>query len=329
MIPLLNITIPVFNRPELTRRTIEAVRHNTRHPHALTVVDNGSDAETQDLLREMKERGQLEYLFRLEKNYGVAVAANVGWRLIPAPIYMKLDNDVIIRNPKWLDIVLLHMQKAPRDAVWGADLNNQMHNPDYVTDRQGLIARTTSHVSGGAILIPKSISDIAGYWCEDYGLYGCEDGDYGEKLKSLNIDQYYFDHTPFMDHLGHDGETIKQAYGLDKQTTQDLFRKLYTTNYLLYAMGHRAANTPPQYIPESFDGYTLTMRSNKPYRHIWRALLQFHNTRLNHMHDTHKNAHYLNLLITEQNRHWSQAVFDAEQAYARIRRQLHTPEPTA
>jgi glycosyltransferase involved in cell wall biosynthesis len=324
--PILNITIPVFNRPELTRRTIEAVRKNTKLPHTLTAVDNGSEPETQDLLREMKEHGQLDYLFRLEKNYGVAVAANVGWRLIQAPIYMKLDNDVVIRNPKWLDIVLLHMKKAPRDAVWGADLNNQMRNKSYVPRPNGLIGSTIAHVSGGAILIPKGISDIAGYWCEDYGLYGCEDGDYGEKLKSLKIDQYYFDHTPFMEHLGHDTDSMKSDFGLDKSTTQDQFRKLYTTNFLLYGMGYRAPNTPPQFIPDSFDGYTLTMQSNTHYKPIWRSLLEFHNIRMNHMFDKELNAHYLNLLVTAQNKHWAQAAFDAERAYERIRRQIGQPE---
>lgn len=319
---LLNITIPVFNRPELTRRTIEAVRKNTKHLHTLTAVDNGSEPETQDLLRELKKHGQLDYLFRLERNYGVAVAANVGWRLIQAPIYMKLDNDVVIHNPKWLDIVLLHMKKAPRDAVWGADLNNQMRNKSFVPRPNGLIGSTIAHVSGGAILIPKGVSDIAGYWCEDYGLYGCEDGDYGEKLKSLKIDQYYFDHTPFMEHLGHDSDSMKTDFGLDKSTTQDQFRKLYTTNFLLYGMGYRAPNTPPQFIPASFDSYTLTMQSNTHYKPIWRSLLEFHNIRMNHMFDKELNAHYLNLLVTAQNKHWAQAAFDAERAYERIRRQI-------
>ncbi|UZP69112.1 glycosyltransferase [Desulfovibrio mangrovi] len=323
--PILNITIPVFNRPELTRRTIEAVRKNTKHPYTLTAVDNGSEAETQDLLREMKERGQLDYLFRLEKNYGVAVAANVGWRLIQAPIYMKLDNDVVIHNPKWLDIVLLHMKKAPRDAVWGADLNHQLQNKCHVPKRDGLIGRAAAHVSGGAILIPRTISDIVGYWCEDYGLYGCEDGDYGEKLKSLNIDQYYFDHTPFMEHLGHDSESVKKDFGLNKKVTQDLFRKLYTTNYFLYAQGHRAANTPPQLIPAAFDGYTLAMTSNAHYRPIWHCLLEFHNHRTNHPDDTALNVETLHKLITLQNDLWAKAEADAEQAYSRIRQQIGQP----
>ncbi len=319
---LLNITIPVFNRPELTLRTIEAVRKTTKYPYTLTAVDNGSDPETRDMLVQLRDKGLLDHLFRLEKNFGVAVAANVGWRLIEAPIYVKLDNDIVIHSPKWLDIVLLHMKKAPRDAVWGADLNHQMRNPTYVTKRDGLIARTTAHVSGGCILIPKSISDLAGYWCEDYGLYGCEDGDYGEKLKSLSVDQYYFDHTPFMEHLGQDNAILKQEYGLDKLSTQNLFRNLYSTNYLLYAKGYRAADTPPQFIPASFDGYTLTMVNNPQYRPIWKRLLEFHNVRLLHMHDTELNAHHLNLLITAQNAHWTQASSDAEDAYAAIRQQL-------
>ena len=52
---LLNITMPVFNRPELTHAALESIRTmRSPVPYVVTVVDNGSDAETVDMLLRMK-----------------------------------------------------------------------------------------------------------------------------------------------------------------------------------------------------------------------------------------------------------------------------------
>ena len=100
--PVCNVTIPVFNRPGATRETLLALRRTSQEvPFDITVVDNGSDPALVDTLLEFRERGVIDHLFLLPRNMGVACAANVGWELVPAPIYMKLDNDTAMRRTRW------------------------------------------------------------------------------------------------------------------------------------------------------------------------------------------------------------------------------------
>ncbi len=320
--PLLNITVPVFNRPALTLQTLEAVRRSTSVPYVLTVVDNGSDEDTRNLLIAMRDAGKIDLLIRLDRNYGVAVAANAGWRLVDAPLYMKLDNDVVIHAPNWFPVVLAEMQRVGKDAVWGADLNGQMGNPAYVHRRQGITGLTRLHVSGGAIIIPRSISILAGYWSEDYGLYGCEDGDYGERLNALNIHQYYFDHRPFMRHMGHDATLLKTRHGLDKAQEKAVFMQLWKVNQFLYKDGHRAPNIPPLYIPTSFDGYALSLQVNTAGLEIWKAAMDLHNMADKFRSAPKKSLEVLNHFITVQNANWMSATNAAQDAYERLRVQI-------
>ncbi len=52
--PTVGIGITTFNRSEMLRRTIEAIRMHTRHPHVLFVADDGSSDETVTTLRAMR-----------------------------------------------------------------------------------------------------------------------------------------------------------------------------------------------------------------------------------------------------------------------------------
>ena len=90
--PLVNITIPVFNRFQLTQKTILALHKSTREiPFVVTVVDNGSDAALRNRLVEFKEGGLIDNLFLLPRNMGISCACNIGWRAVDAPFYMSVS----------------------------------------------------------------------------------------------------------------------------------------------------------------------------------------------------------------------------------------------
>ena len=55
--PIVNVTMPVFNRYEVTQAAILALRKTAQEiPFCLTVVDNGSDAPLVRRLIDFKER---------------------------------------------------------------------------------------------------------------------------------------------------------------------------------------------------------------------------------------------------------------------------------
>ncbi len=63
-----SIVIPVYNRLDLTRQCLNALRRYTAdHEHEIIVVDNGSTDGTTDELREMQDEGRLRAVFN-QKN---------------------------------------------------------------------------------------------------------------------------------------------------------------------------------------------------------------------------------------------------------------------
>lgn len=318
--PELNIVVPVFNRPDMTLKTIQSVKEHLKCEYVLTAVDNGSDPETKHLLQNLKDDGCIDHLIRLEKNFGVAVAANVGWRLVEAPLYMKLDNDVVIHSFQWINLVKKLMMSHRSASVWGADLNGQLCSPRFVKENLGFYGKTSAHVSGGAIIIPQNIAEAVGYWCEDYGLYGCEDGDYGERLRKMSVDQFYFDHIPYMKHIGKDADLLKSEYGLDKKREKMFFVSLWKTNCFLYAGDFRAPNVPAQFVPVSYDGYILKLAKNREYYDMFAALVGFHKARVEQEEFSKPFIDALNHFVTVQNETWKKATEFAERRYAAIRR---------
>jgi hypothetical protein len=250
---------------------------------------------------------------------------------------MKLDNDIVIHDRHWFPILWNYMKKAPRTAVWGADFHNQLDNPVLVKERQGLTGKTRGHVSGGAVLIPRDISDYIGYWCEDYGLYGCEDGDYGMRLTSEDIDQYYYDHHPFMKHMGDDWQDMKNRHGLNKTDERSKSYPLWLTNRWLLTHDYRSVNFPAAYVPADFDGYVLRLEPNRHYINIFKAWTRFHELCMlaDRMQEDWRNTpplvgemlNALNALISVQNRDWNAAVLEADNAYHAVRRRLGSSHP--
>ena len=133
---MLNITMPVFNRYELTQTALLALRKCSQEvPFTVTVVDNGSDADLVGKLIEFKERGIIDKLFLLEKNMGTACAANIGWEMTDAPFYMKLDNDMVIRDRDFFSkIFKLWSHGEPLSTLGGAISRQELlRNPGALT----------------------------------------------------------------------------------------------------------------------------------------------------------------------------------------------------
>ena len=58
-----------------------------------------------------------------------------------------------------------------------------------------------ANVGGACILIPKKTHDRLGFWCEDYGLYGEEDFDYGVRVTLSELLNVYMEDEDIGFHL--------------------------------------------------------------------------------------------------------------------------------
>lgn len=202
---LLNITIPVFNRYHLTQKTLLALRKTVPGiPFVVTVVDNGSAPDLRERLVNLHKDGLIDNLFLLPRNMGISCACNIGWRAVDAPYYMKLDNDMVVTTPHWLELIFRLWAHGKPVSIIGPIFEQAKLTRDPGTQHtpDGILGICQGNVPGGATIIPKTVSDIIGFWSEDYGLYGADDGDYGVRLGCAGVTQYCFDvHTCF-EHLG-------------------------------------------------------------------------------------------------------------------------------
>lgn len=285
--PLINVTMPVFNRFYATQQAIAAFRLHTRGaPVVLTVVDNGSEERLASRLRDMKKDGLIDHLYRLPRNMGISCACNVGWQLVRAPYYMKLDNDIAVRKKGFFQILFRAWEHGERFSTLGATDNRQLlqKNAGWFETPEGVILGICdTNLAGAAILIPQRVSDTLGMWSEDYGLYGAEDGDYGVRMNNIGFRQYYYYGPDFLTYLDHeDLENTYDEYGLDKTAEhRSLFFEeatkrvgLFKVNHYLFTMCIRSLKVPLKYeIKNVKDDYEVTLGISKSYLPVHEALL--------------------------------------------------------
>ena len=282
--PVVNITMPVFNRYHATQRAILALRRTSQAiPFTLTVVDNGSDPDLVQKLVEFREGGIIDHLYLLPENMGISCAANIGWQMMDAPFYMKLDNDIVIRERDWLPkLFKLWRHGETLSNLGGANSETTFWaTPGAIHTPDGVLGRSVTHIQGQAILIPKAVSDILGLWSEDYGLYGAEDGDYGARMNCVGFPQYHYLGPDIFDDLGHsDIDETYTAHNLDKRAehrrlfiADDGGIGLFRVNYMFYDFCIRNWKVPLRYeIVDIYDKYHVRVKTREEYIPVMQAL---------------------------------------------------------
>ncbi len=112
---LISIVIPTFNKWELTRDCLEAIRASTREGmYEIIVVDNASTDITPDELRRREAAGELRAILN-PQNMGFGHACNQGAKAARAPHIVFLNNaihdgGVIIRGDR--DVPAVEIQKV-------------------------------------------------------------------------------------------------------------------------------------------------------------------------------------------------------------------------
>jgi len=196
-----NICMITYNRLEFTRQAVEGLVRSTRFPHVLTVVDNGSSDGTRGYLLEMKRLGVIRNLVLLEENAGVAKASNLAWSLEPrAAYYLKLDNDIVIGKPGWLEALVTAVDAIPELGAAAYNFEPVSY-PLKTVNGHGVRIKDYGNLGGACILIPRRTERLLGCWCEDYGLYSEEDADYGFRIRFAGLLNAYLEDERIGVHL--------------------------------------------------------------------------------------------------------------------------------
>lgn len=218
-----NIGMVTFNRLEFTKQAIVALIQHTCFPHVITVVDNGSTDGTPEYLQALLKQGFITNLILLPKNVGIAKASNLAWsQESAAEYYLKLDNDIVIQKPGWLSRMVEVVDHIPELGAIAYSFEPVSYP---LREIRGLFIRfKDGNLNGACTLIPKRTHQTLGFWCEDYGLYGEEDADYGLRIQLQGLQNAYMEdehvglHLPAGRAAHIDAHTLKATDGIEEDT---------------------------------------------------------------------------------------------------------------
>lgn len=276
-----NFTMPVFNRLQCTQMALLQLRKTSRSiPFSITVVDNGSEDAVTDKLREFHKAGIIDHLFLLPQNMGIAAACNIGWELVDADVYCKLDNDTMPVRRDWLEILFRMWAhgKPFSNLGYAASEQQMLANKNYLQTEHGILGICDTTLAGTGIFIPKNVHRVLGFWNEEYGLYGAEDGDYGVRMKYVEFEQYYYPRSKFI-RYDLDDELNEAAYvqhGLDKKAERQTFKRdkngyfgRFGINCFLYNYHIRSPRVCRRYkIVDIDENHHVRLAEREEYREV-------------------------------------------------------------
>lgn len=258
---MINITVVTCNRLSLTKRCLESLYALTREEHVVTVVDNASADGTRSFVEDFVRDKPHMRLIALRRNMGVAVAANVGWASVDADFYLKLDNDIQILRPDWLQALLRILRDPPGRKSEVGIVGHRVipwHSGTVLPLRNSACMLSSFGCNGACVLIPRQTHKQLGFWNEDYGKYGFEDLEYGNRVLLLGQLIGYHPEDGFVRHLGYaDESVIDQAYERFKKSCHEsptTGQKLYLINKFLFESGVRPLYVQRRYLPAGADG---------------------------------------------------------------------------
>ncbi|EOQ02677.1 glycosyltransferase family 2 protein [Bacillus thuringiensis] len=91
--PLVTIITPSYNAEKFIKETIQSVRNQTYTNWEMLIVDDMSNDNTRNIIKEAIEKDQRIKLISLEKNSGAAVARNIGIDNAKGKYVAFLDSD--------------------------------------------------------------------------------------------------------------------------------------------------------------------------------------------------------------------------------------------
>ena len=163
--PCVSIVIPVFNRLDLTKQCLDAIRATTPEPtYEVIVVDNASTDGTAEFLRAEQASGRVRCVINPE-NAGFGGACNQGAELARGEFLLLLNNDTI-PQPGWL-AALVETMGDPTVGIAGS----RLLYPTGLVQHAGIVwnaRRHLDHVHRGApgdapaVLVPRDFAAVTG-----------------------------------------------------------------------------------------------------------------------------------------------------------------------
>ncbi|MFA5147125.1 MAG: glycosyltransferase family 2 protein [Candidatus Omnitrophota bacterium] len=174
-----DIIIPVFNNTKMTENCFWSIAENTDVPYTLIFIDNGSDEPTKRFLKDVKACNKNVEVIRNDVNRGWIKAINQGIAVSRSPYVCIMNNDTIVRTPRWLSKLIGISDAAPDIGLVNPRFKLKKGSPA----RKGAGAPfiEVDFCRGYCILIKRSVIDKVGLFDESYGMGYYDDDDYSAR----------------------------------------------------------------------------------------------------------------------------------------------------
>lgn len=254
LFPKISIILLSYNSCDMAKNTIDSVLTRTFYPnYELIIVDNKSDQQTVDMLKNYQSIPNVKLIFNNE-NYGFAKGNNIGLKEATGDYLILLNNDVLV-IPGWLSRLLYHLQTTDNAGIVGPVTNstgneakiNIEYNPFEIKDLENKAYNYTS-TNWGKTLNPNMVAafcwifshktyETVGELDENFGRGFFEDDDYCRRIiesgKKILITDDVFIH-----HFG--GVSFKQIQSAE-------YQKLFNNNKAKFEEKWKTKWQPHQY----------------------------------------------------------------------------------
>ena len=188
---MISIIIVSYNACELLKKCIDSIIDNVSYEYELIIVDNASDDETVNYLKNISEKCKV--IFN-ERNLGFSKANNIGVNnstgdlihfLNPDTVVDKSINDVYKKVVQKNDVIYSTSLKENDNRIQGGHVMPIFSNLTRWLRKKRIIR----WYIGASIIMSRENYDILGGWSEDYFMYS-EDLDLCYKAYQNNIEIY-------------------------------------------------------------------------------------------------------------------------------------------
>ncbi len=215
-----SVIIPTYNSSKYIREAIVSVLNQTYKNIEIIVIDDGSEDNTNDVLKDYIKSGAIEYFYK--KNQGQASARNFGIKKSRGEIIAFLDADDLWL-PEKLEKQIKKLQTTSADIcftdveVFGKTESAGKRFSQIAEFHQGEILKSlirTNFLVNSSILMKRAVFEKIGFQNEKRIYRNIEDYDYWIRAALDGINFVYLPEALTQYRIHRDQSSKNQIYGL-------------------------------------------------------------------------------------------------------------------
>lgn len=211
----IDIVMTTWRREKITETSLAAFKKNTRYPHRLIIVDNGSSYGNSNLYNR-----EADIYLRLDSNKGLEYAKWAGMQFVESPLFVSTDNDILpySYDPDWLSQMVDLMNRHPEYG--GIALRPQvLIGTGNIFDGKTSEIVDFGHVPGYGRIMKTEATKKSGAWCDWRELRGHEEYWIGEKFAQMGLKMGFANNVKCWHMFGNEGT---DKWGYDKDWTPQM-----------------------------------------------------------------------------------------------------------